>query len=168
MAPIAALWTRIIYVFDFLTFSRHPLPVPGSQLDLQIPVHTVQPARPQVTKYPVFNPPDDLEDTPFRCEYPDYPEKDGWISCNTNRDRGYWLKNTKTGQRFDIKTDYEISGPKGIAREYYLELSESTLTPDGNVTLPVQLFQQHTTWTSTPSMLGRPCEHHDQEQATVQ
>lgn len=143
MAPIAALWTGIVYFFDFLTNSPSQPYFPDNTVDLQVPV---QPVQPQATKYPIFNPPDDLEDLPFRCEYPDYAEKDGWVSCNTNVDRQCWLKNTKTGQRFDIHTDYESNGPKGIVRHYYLELAESTrnpdgfVDPDGPVDLPVQLF----------------------------
>lgn len=137
MAPIARIWTGIIYVFDFLTSSPSRPYFPDNTVDLQTPV---QPVRPQATKYPIFNPPDDLEDIPFRCEYPDYPEKDGWVMCNTNLDRQCWLKNTKTGQQFNISTDYEKEGPKGIDRHYYLELGESIRDPDTHGNIPVQLF----------------------------
>ncbi|OQV04908.1 hypothetical protein CLAIMM_09722 [Cladophialophora immunda] len=140
MAPIRTLWTGIVYFFDFLTHSPSQLYSTENAPDLQIPVQPVQPIQPQATKYPIFNPPDDLEDIPFRCEYPDYPEKEGWISCNTKTDRHCWLRNVKTGQRYDIHTDYENDGPKGIVRHYYLELEESTRNPDGFASLPVQLF----------------------------
>jgi hypothetical protein len=91
-------------------------------------------------RYPVFDPPDELEPQAFRCEYPAYPEVDGWVACNTNDDRQCWLKNERTGQRFDIDTDYELAGPKGIVRDYYLELSSFTRNPDGWGDVPVQLF----------------------------
>ncbi|KIW94119.1 uncharacterized protein Z519_05435 [Cladophialophora bantiana CBS 173.52] len=139
MAPIRALWTGIVYFFDFLTNSPSQLYSSEITPNLQVPV---QPIQPQATRYPIFNPPDDLEDVPFRCEYPDYPEHDGWVSCNTKVDRQCWLKNTKTGERFDIATDYENKGPKGIVRHYYLELEESDLNPDGFANLSVQLFNK--------------------------
>ncbi|OAL29975.1 hypothetical protein AYO22_01881 [Fonsecaea multimorphosa] len=140
MAPIRRLWMGIVYFFDFLTNSPSQLYPSENTPDLQIPVQPVQPIQPQATKYPIFNPPDELEDEPFRCEYPDYPEKDGWRACNTKTDRQCWLQNIKTGQKFDIHTDYENNGPKGIVRHYYLELAESTRNPDGFGNLPVQLF----------------------------
>ncbi|OAG43152.1 hypothetical protein AYO21_02438 [Fonsecaea monophora] len=142
MAPIRKIWTGIIYFFDYLTNSPSQLYPPENTPDLQIPVQTVQPIQPQATKYPIFNPPDDLEDSPFRCEYPEYPEKEGWRACNTKTDRTCWLENVKTRQRYDIHTDYENDGPKGIVRHYYLELEESTCDPDGFGRLPVQLFNK--------------------------
>jgi hypothetical protein len=136
MAPIKGIWVGIVYLFGALTGNHAPDLVDNDR-HLQIPV---QPDSPQPSKYPIFNPPDDLEDTPFRCEYPDYPEKDGWVSCNTKTDRQCWLRNTRTGERFDINTDYESTGPKGIVRQYYLELADSKRNPDGFGSLPVQLF----------------------------
>lgn len=137
MAPIKAIWAGIVYFFDALTFSPEK---PYLTDNTPIQYSPTSAVRPQATRYPIFDPPDDLEDTPFQCVYPDYPEKDGWVMCNTNADRGCWLKNHKTGQRFDINTDYENNGPKGVIREYYLELTESTRNPDGFGDVPVQLF----------------------------
>lgn len=127
----------MVYMFDFLTGSPRSLYSSKYAPGLQIPV---QPVKPQATKYPIFDPPDDLEDLPFRCEYPDYPEEDGWVSCNTATNRQCWLKNTKTGQQFDITTNYEKNGPKGIVRNYYLELANFTRNPDGFGDIYVQLF----------------------------
>lgn len=135
MAPFAAIWTRIVYVFDFITGSSS-IGVTTSEKNALIQI----PIQPKAAKYPIFDPPDD-DVRLFQCEYPDYPEEDGWISCNTNADRGCWLKNTKTGERFDIETDYEKNPPKGITRNYYLELSPSTRDADDSKNnIYVQLF----------------------------
>ena len=137
MAPIGAIWTRIVYVFDFFIGASSPPPLFEDKQVPQFPIGAVQP---QATKYPIIVPPDDLEPTPFQCEYPQHPESDGWVACNTNLDRQCWLKNTKTGKRYDINIDYENDGPTGIVREYYVELSNYTRNADGFGDVYVQLF----------------------------
>ncbi|KAJ9638488.1 hypothetical protein H2204_004258 [Knufia peltigerae] len=140
MAPIGSFWTGVTSLFGLLTnspgwfFDSTGTNNPGLQVPIQPPV------RPEAAKHPIFHPPDDLEGAPFRCDYPDYPESQGWVACNTRNDRQCWIKNTKTGQRFDIHTDYENNGPKGIERHYYLELEETLSDPDGFGSLPAQLF----------------------------
>lgn len=138
MAPIAAFLAGLVYVFDFLTGSSRKFDV--TMGSLQIPVPEMELHFPQETNYPIIIPPDDLEPNPFQCEYPSYSEDDGWVACNNNTNRDCWFKNTKTGQRFDINTDYESNGPKGITRRYFIELTDSSLNTDGNGTVPVQLF----------------------------
>ncbi|KAK2018046.1 hypothetical protein LZ32DRAFT_625258 [Colletotrichum eremochloae] len=49
-------------------------------------------------------------------------------SCNTPENRQCWTTN---GEGFDIKTDYEIKTPEGEIRDFYLEVSNATIAPDG-------------------------------------
>lgn len=135
------LWTRIVYLFDYLVAGPPKLSVFNVGNALQIPFNPSHAST--IAGYPIFHPPDDLDDVAdpdFRCEYPAHPAKDGWYFCNTESDRKCWLKNNKTGKTYDINTDYEIAAPAGRVREYYLELSESVLNPDGAGNVPVQLF----------------------------
>jgi hypothetical protein len=41
------------------------------------------------------------------------------------------LKNTKTGEQYNITTDYETIMPPGIVRDYTLVLSNKTINADG-------------------------------------
>lgn len=65
----------------------------------------------------------------LKCDYghlgPD------WIPCSSAADRTCWLKNTKTGQQFNITTDYETAMPPGIVRNYNLVLTNQTINADG-------------------------------------
>lgn len=138
MAPIRAFLTRIVYVFDFLTGSSRK---DGIEVDtLQVPIPSAVSLVPQATAYPIIVPPDDLEPVPFQCEYPDYPESDGWVACNDNAHRDCWLNNTKTGQQYNISIDYEVDGPRGIIRNYFINLTDDIISPDGYPKVPVQLF----------------------------
>lgn len=140
MAPLFSIWTRVVAVFDFFSgFSKPEYPL-QDVLKLPTPTHAIAINDFAPPKYPVFDPPGELEPLPFRCEYPEYPASAGWVSCNSNLDRGCWLKNVKTGQKFDIHTDYETTGLRGIVRDYYLEVTESIRNPDGFGDVPVQLF----------------------------
>ncbi|PPJ50257.1 hypothetical protein CBER1_04898 [Cercospora berteroae] len=128
-------------ILDFFVHGFQKVPDFDTSTALQVPIKSPE----ATTKggFPIYNPPDDLDDVAdptFICKYPDYRKEDGWVSCNTNGNRTCWLKNTKTGQTYDIGTNYEIDGPKGVVREYYLELSESTRNPDGAGDVYVQLF----------------------------
>ncbi|OCL10471.1 laccase-like multicopper oxidase [Glonium stellatum] len=79
------------------------------------------------SNYPIFIPPDDAEGGLFSCEYPSMV---GWKSCNTKTNRSCWLSGPNN-ETYDIYTDYETKGPKGVIREYYLEVQETMLNPDG-------------------------------------
>ncbi|KAJ4300009.1 hypothetical protein N0V90_005257 [Kalmusia sp. IMI 367209] len=61
--------------------------------------------------------------TGFTCSYP------GYTTCNTNKDRGCWVK--KGSKTYNIDTDYEDDFPVGITRTFNLEISEKTVSPDG-------------------------------------
>ncbi|KAL1847322.1 hypothetical protein Plec18170_008670 [Paecilomyces lecythidis] len=64
-----------------------------------------------------------------------YPSLKGWEMCNGPDSRDCWLRDTRSKQpvfsEYDISTDYEAKWPEGITREYWLEVSEKTISPDG-------------------------------------
>ncbi|KAF4873616.1 Dihydrogeodin oxidase [Colletotrichum siamense] len=47
-------------------------------------------------------------------------------SCNSPDNRGCW-----TTQGFDINTDYELETPEGVVRNFYLEMTNEVIAPDG-------------------------------------
>ncbi|KAL1306265.1 hypothetical protein AAFC00_004354 [Neodothiora populina] len=67
----------------------------------------------------------------FQCHYPKLGN--GWMACNTANDRSCWLKNTRTGDKYDIHTNYEDIAPPGVTREYWLNVESTVLTLDGYV-----------------------------------
>ncbi|KAJ9221105.1 CAZyme family AA1 [Paecilomyces variotii] len=64
-----------------------------------------------------------------------YPSLKGWEMCNGPDSRNCWLRETHSKQpvfsEYDITTDYEAKWPQGVTREYWLEVSEKTISPDG-------------------------------------
>lgn len=68
----------------------------------------------------------------FTCSYPSLA---GWENCNAPNSRDCWLRDTVSKQplfsQYDIKTDYEKFWPKGIKREFWLNVSGQTISPDG-------------------------------------
>jgi len=107
----------------------------------QTPIGLAEPAEhleplllPPLTADPdlVFRPPGRRHDrgygSDFKC---DYRAMTGWEPCSTPQDRSCWLVNKKTGERFDINTDYETKSPTGVTREYWLDLTKSDITADG-------------------------------------
>ncbi|KAI1269783.1 multicopper oxidase [Xylariaceae sp. FL1019] len=69
------------------------------------------------------------------CEYPDL-ESQGWVLCNSETSRGCWITNPNDPQpaltQFDVKTNYEIKTPKGIQREYWIDITPNPEeSPDG-------------------------------------
>lgn len=68
----------------------------------------------------------------FTCSY---PSLEGWKSCNSPDDRSCWLKDSRANQpyfsQYDIHTDYETVWPQGVTREYWINLKDAVLFPDG-------------------------------------
>src|SRR6266511_4409488 len=64
----------------------------------------------------------------FYCHYPDYH---GWESCNGPNSRDCWFRNPYARQplftQFDITVNYEKIWPKGITREYWLEVTDAVI-----------------------------------------
>lgn len=84
-------------------------------------------------KGPKFRPPTGrpigLPGSDLKCEYPSLGRD--WIPCSNSSDRGCWLQNTKTGEEYNINTDYEKITPPGVVRNYRLVLSNKTINSDG-------------------------------------
>ncbi|KAK4697824.1 hypothetical protein P7C71_g309, partial [Lecanoromycetidae sp. Uapishka_2] len=70
--------------------------------------------------------------TGFQCQY---PAMEGWESCNGPESRDCWLKDAESDQpifsQYDINTNYEDSWPQGIQREFWLNVTDQTISPDG-------------------------------------
>lgn len=82
---------------------------------------------------PIFKPPTGrpigLPGSELECEYPTLGPD--WIPCSTAENRECWLKNIKTGEQYNIDTDYEKITPPGVVRDYNLVLSNKTINADG-------------------------------------
>ncbi|KAK8046687.1 hypothetical protein PG996_014751 [Apiospora saccharicola] len=73
----------------------------------------------------------------FECHYPELEAK-GWEQCNTETSRDCWIRDPTASApsftQYDVRTNYETlkNTPKGITREYWLDVTtNSTLKPDG-------------------------------------
>ena len=69
------------------------------------------------------------QNSSITCHYPA-----GWTYCGSANNRSCWLKNTgkvSGPSEYDIKTDYENTWPTGVIREYWLNVSEVAIAPDG-------------------------------------
>ena len=86
---------------------------------------------------PEFDPPGAPHDPNFKCEY---PHMEGWEDCSTSNDRRCWLRNRKTGEQFDITTDYENKWPTGIERHYKIDINDSWWAADGKNFSDAKLF----------------------------
>ncbi|KAI3327666.1 multicopper oxidase [Xylariaceae sp. AK1471] len=69
------------------------------------------------------------------CEYPEL-EAQGWEFCNSETSRDCWIRDPSALQpaytQFDVRTNYEMNTPKGVQREYWIEISENpNVSPDG-------------------------------------
>ncbi|KAI8287256.1 Laccase [Colletotrichum sp. SAR11_57] len=79
---------------------------------------------------PIFRPPGSNIDD-FWCDYsktmPDFEP------CATPEDQSCWLRNPKTGQEFNLTTDYEDikQTPKGVTRVYYLNVTDGDVNANG-------------------------------------
>jgi hypothetical protein len=119
------LWAACTFIMNMVSLSPFR-DTYGSQSVFEIPSHEVHP----IDKGPKFRPPGGIydPDVPFVCNY---TRMAGWEACSTPSDRGCWLRNPKTGKRFDINTNYEDEMPVGITRYYELELNDGSWDADG-------------------------------------
>ena len=130
MQFLGGIWAGITYVFNVFTLS----PTPWSEGLDQFPISKVNDGPfGELLKGPSFKPPTGRPEGPgsdFTCEY---PEMTGWSPCSTPDNRGCWLRNGKTGEEYNITTDYEniTTTPIGIERRYVLDLTDESLNLDG-------------------------------------
>lgn len=85
---------------------------------------------------PIFYPPGG--DGELKCDY-SAMGKD-WRLCSIAENRECWIRNIKTGEEFNIHTDYERFAPKGVLREYTLEVTDSWYAADGLNFTAAKLF----------------------------
>ena len=136
----STVWTRVVAVFDALTFS--PTPHDGAIEQLPIlPVPTdvgmIPDVQGDLPKGPEFRPPSHGDDD-FKCEY---PAMRNWKPCSSAKDRGCWLRH-RDGRRIDILSDYENErlAPTGITRKYFLNLTDGEVNADGTPMKDAKLF----------------------------
>jgi hypothetical protein len=139
MYLIDGFWTSITFVVSFLTLS----PVQGPSGKEQAPLLTSSDAlHHENLRGPIFKPPGGRLTGPgsnFTCDYTNMP---GWSNCSTPSNRGCWLRNDKTGEEFNISTDYEDTNqtPIGIHRTYYLNITDGSYNADGLDFTQAKLF----------------------------
>ena len=152
MKLVERFWTTVTIVVNWFTLS--PFNVPdGAQFAIAPKIDTISTAEniriqnlyniDPALEYeissnghgPIFRPPTGrpkgLPGSDLKCEYPSLGPD--WIPCSTAADRECWLRNTKTGEQYNITTDYENEAikPPGIVRNYTLVLSNKTINADG-------------------------------------
>lgn len=137
MTLLARFWTVVTYVASFGLLSPPSTEDSGGkqQTPLIVPSGDLHHGN---AGGPIFKPPGGRLSGPgsdFVCEY---PAMVGWSACSTPQDRGCWLKNDKTGKKYDIHTNYELDEqtPVGIHRTYHLNVTDGWVNADGlNFTL---------------------------------
>lgn len=125
-----SLWTRLVCIFDVLTFSPVDREVPQLPLvqgdssnvphelttipqDVKAEVSYVEDNGDPVVVTPKN--PQEGEAGGLNCSYPGYT---GWEPCYGPKNRGCWLRKTDGSETIDIKTDYEnpTQVPNGTVR----------------------------------------------------
>lgn len=97
---------------------------------------------------PVFKPPTgrpiNLPGGDLVCDYSAMGSD--WVACSTPANRKCWLNNTRTGQQYNITTDYEDPRyvPTGIHRYYSISASDGYINADGVVFKPGKFFWNRT------------------------
>ena len=138
----SAIWTRVVAVFDVLTFSTTPHDGTAGQMPLierPAAAESLGEKPFQQPRGPIFKPPSgEPADAEFVCEY---PKMTGYKFCSTASDRGCWLQ-APGKPRIGIETDYENErlAPVGVTRKYFLNLTDAEISPDGTLMKAAKLF----------------------------
>lgn len=126
MLGFERFWTYLFYFFSVGTLSPF-----DAQDATQNPLLSDPPLSEQ-EDYPIFVPPNAPDDDPdFKCRY---PELTGYIPCHSPQDQSCWLRPINPRSPligYNIHTNYENVYPKGITRQYTLDVTSMTLYPDG-------------------------------------
>ena len=137
MKFLNSCWMSLLELYNALTLSS-TLPNSSIQPSLQGAGFNLPP-----TSYdydgPVFEAPSSPEREPFKCDYTAMNNMNvEWANCSRSDNRGCWLRNKKNrSQVYDINTNYEDPKqvPKGVLREYVLDIGRKELNLDG-ITMP--------------------------------
>ena len=107
-----SLWSRIVYVFSWVTLS----PTPDGEYG-QYPLASHGASRVLDDKPalgPIFRPPSAPSWSDITC---DYTAMKGYQFCSTDGDRSCWIRGQAGNISYTINTDYEKLVPKGITRK---------------------------------------------------
>lgn len=80
------------------------------------PANGLNPVDKPQDELPIFEPPGDGDgDNRIKCNYSSMgPE---WVHPDSATERDVWLRNTKTGEEWNITTNYEHKWPTGVKRK---------------------------------------------------
>lgn len=140
MTLVSRFWHVVLRIASWMTFNS------VSDWDLQSPQHPLgNPLTPEELhnanlddQCPPWKPPAlDPDDDEFTC---DYSHMKDWCPCSIPENRECWLRNRKTGEEFNIHTNYEDFQPVGITRRYTLEITESWINADGKNFTAAKVF----------------------------
>jgi hypothetical protein len=137
MVHVEGFWSCLNYVLSFLTLS--PFAEPGHRWQSPLLGDSGGSHHDRPYRGPKFKPPGGRLEGPgadFVCEYPNMPGYEPCVLTN----RSCWLRNPKTGDVFDIDTDYENRTPNGTVREYWLNLTDTSVNADGQYFTDGKLF----------------------------
>ncbi|RSL78709.1 hypothetical protein CEP51_007958 [Fusarium floridanum] len=123
------------FILCVATFFSIPF---GQHDDVQQPIFSFDQGVPKYPIFPAPHGPDTVKN--FTCEYPTLGKE--WVPCSTENDRRCWLKNNKTGEKYDIYTDYEKKFPRGVLREYHLKVNHMKINGDGVINPEGKVFNQ--------------------------
>ena len=93
---------------------------------------------------PVFRAPSSSRGSDFQCNYTLF-DNGNWVNCSYPDNRGCWLRNRGDPKLvFNISSNYEDPKkvPKGILREYVLDISKKELNQDGVIMQDGVVFNQ--------------------------
>ena len=129
MRLLARVWTTVLTVTNWLNFSPF-----YDEASLQQPIGGILPSPHDVVDIDRakgrWRPPgSNIEG--FKCDYSAMGPN--WVDCSTTI-AGCWLRNTVTGERRDVFTNYENKTltPLGVTRHYTLYVTENnTINADG-------------------------------------
>ena len=141
MHLLARVWSCLSYLTNILTLSAvdqngSQQPIGGHGISVRPPTQAQINAQLSATAGSiVFQPPGFRPDpydnsNTFTCQYPSMNASE-WEDCSREDQRGCWLRNKRTGEEYNIKTDYEHKAPIGIVRNIFLDISDGTVNADG-------------------------------------
>ncbi|KAI9758556.1 MAG: hypothetical protein M4579_003048 [Chaenotheca gracillima] len=134
MKFLESCWTVWAHLLNTLT---------GSPWDDSLSPHLQVPLTPQHPVVqghsPIFKPPNGDPSSNFKCNYTAMGSD--WVDCSTATDRSCWLKGPG-GAKYDLKTNYEKEFPTGRLRQYYLNITEMALSPDGVLNPDGKVFNE--------------------------
>lgn len=141
MQLVGGFWATLTYAVNYLTFS---FDAPSGLK--QIPVFPSNGLYDEPLEGPIFKPPGGRLTGPGSDFVCNYSQMIDWISCSTPENRKCWLRNTKTNEEINLKTNYEDIEvtPVGIHRQYELNITDDWINADGRNFSYGKVFREST------------------------